>query len=492
MIFADSNEKTFTEISDIRYPLANPIQDFTSWNARGHAALTRATSQLINGLIVDQFYKENPWVLTCINELVNPMISVPLKVVERVDSHPEIVEGSRYGALLDKPSATCDPVEFWQWIYSTYHLYGGAAAFKVRDAQGMPISLERIHPSRITYEKVDGSVKWYIVGNNGDLQEVDRADLWMVRRYNPDTTLEGFSWLQPLIKTIENDKKARLANSAMWTNGGKPAFVLKHPKILGAGNPNAVQALADQFQLKHGGVENWGRPLVLEEGMEAVPLKIEQDLHYLDARRFNRSEIIAASGLPQTAAGVLDHSTYSNVSEMNRSLYARTMPPHFRRLESSFDFNIRDGYGAEIPDFKPNQKSKFILEGVLRGDFQTRTDHLTRRVQSGLLTPNEARAIEDRPPVEGGDRLLINQALAEVESVGRVEPPDSSNARHLSSVMGQLSRVRTPADIDLNRIAETTDMQTAETVRMMIDRYPDLDMKQFRLVLKSALTGENQ
>ena len=53
---------------------------------------------------------------------------------------------------------------------------------------------------------------------------------------------------------------------------------------------------------------------------------------------------------------------------------------------------------------------EFDLGGLLRGDLTTRTEAFVKAIQAGLLTPNEARAMENRPPIEGGDEAFIQGA----------------------------------------------------------------------------------
>ena len=56
------------------------------------------------------------------------------------------------------------------------------------------------------------------------------------------------------------------------------------------------------------------------------------------------------------------------------------------------------------------------LDALMRGDFKTRMDALSQGVQNALLTPDEARGLENRPPMEGGDKLYIQGATVPLGS----------------------------------------------------------------------------
>ncbi|WP_109466310.1 hypothetical protein [Albibacillus kandeliae] len=55
----------------------------------------------------------------------------------------------------------------------------------------------------------------------------------------------------------------------------------------------------------------------------------------------------------------------------------------------------------------------------MREDFKTRIEAIVRAIQSGLLTPNEGRELENRPPKEGGDTLLVQGATVPIEFAGK-------------------------------------------------------------------------
>ncbi len=61
---------------------------------------------------------------------------------------------------------------------------------------------------------------------------------------------------------------------------------------------------------------------------------------------------------------------------------------------------------------------EFDVNGLMRGDYQSRTEGYARMIASAVMMPNEARERENMNPVEGGDRLYIQGAMVPVELAG--------------------------------------------------------------------------
>jgi len=112
--------------------------------------------------------------------------------------------------------------------------------------------------------------------------------------------------------------------------------------------------------------------------------------------------------VPPPVVHILDHATFSNITEQMRSMYRDTMTPRLEDLESVIDFSLR-------PEFFPigERVANFDMTDVLRGDFETRADKAVTLRQSGVYTGNEARdivgiALSDDPEM---DKLYANAAL---------------------------------------------------------------------------------
>jgi HK97 family phage portal protein len=115
------------------------------------------------------------------------------------------------------------------------------------------------------------------------------------------------------------------------------------------------------------------------------------------------------------ADGVVVHN--SNITEQMRSVYRDTMAPVTVFLESELEAQLRGSVrrGASEPDFGDDVYAEFLLDGVLRGDFEQRAAAYQQAINSGWTTPAEVRKLENLPFIEGSDRLYINSTMVPLE-----------------------------------------------------------------------------
>lgn len=421
----------------------SPTQTFTpaSWNGWPQAGITPA----LRWGSYSAIYRRQMWVSVLVNKIATASARLPLKVYQRGEGRPE-ARDSPYAELLRNPNDELDPFLFWLWTVSTLNIYGESFWLKVRDGGGRPVRLIPWHPTSMVDEMVDGRRRWSLQRSNGRTG-IERRDFVHFRFYDPDSIHRGMSPLEPLRDTLENEAGARAANSAMWRNGGRPSFILRHPKTFSG---NAVsERLRDQWNEIHGGVHNWAKTAVLEEGMEAQKLTFDsEELQYIESRKLNREECCAVYDVPPPVVHILDRATFSNITEQMRSMYRDTMAPKLKMLESTMETELRDGrLGAQRePDFGADVYSEFLMDEVLRGDFEARAAAYR---SADFMTIAEKREKENLPFIEGTDRIFLNQASLPLNDDGTLqEPARSIPTADVRTLMGRLSRQETLAEVD--------------------------------------------
>lgn len=405
-----------------------------------------------------QLFRKQPWVKAPVSKIAVSTARLPLKVYRRGEDTRTDARNTPYGELIRKPSPTVDSFTFWEWVTSVQEIYGESFLGKVRDKGGRPKFLVRLHPVFMRYD--DDKATWSYDDGKKRIESIPRRDFIHFRHFNPDSE-RGMAPLEPLRSTLENEEGARRANSALWRNGGRPSVTLSHPKVLGE---KSAERLALQWNEIHGGVDNWAKALILEEGMTAavMPLNVEE-LQYIEARKLNREECCAVFDIPPPVLHILDHATYSNITEQNRALYRDTMAPRLGRLESILDLELRDGsMGVSEPDFGEEFYAEFLMDEVLRGAFEARA---TAYQQSDFMTIAEKRQKENLPFIPGTDRIFLNSASLPLGADGQLEQPTPTEpppqlalppgppekvltANETHTLMGRLSRIKTLDDID--------------------------------------------
>lgn len=368
-------------------------------------------------------YRKQLWIATLVNKIAYGTARLPLKVYERnpADDSRSEQRDSPFARLLRNPNPRHDPFYFWLWTASTVEIYGEAMWIKVRPGPGRPpTTLWPMHPANVvTYRNKDtGDLTYrYTWGKvSAGFLEWPADDVVHFRTYNPDDQVRGLSRLEPTRQTILNEDSARRAAAAMWSNGGRPSFVVSHPKTM---STPVQDRLAAQLAGLHKGVDNWGKIAILEEGMTPTLLPLNAEaMQYIEARKINREEACGIYDVPPPVVHILDRATFSNITEQMRSMYRDTMAPRLRLYESALDAQLR-------PDFDPQGRiyAEFLLDEVLRGAFEQRAAANQAAIFSGQRTPNEVRKQDNLPPLEGGDKLYINAGAIPLEAAEQDAPP---------------------------------------------------------------------
>jgi hypothetical protein len=165
---------------------------------------------------------------------------------------------------------------------------------------------------------------------------------------------------------------------------------------------------------------------------EVLSLSAEE-AQYIEARRLNREEVIAAYDIPPPAVHDLTRATFSNITAQLRSIYRDTMAPVCAFLESELETQLR-------PDFGEGMYAEFLLDGVLRGDFEDRADAYQKAINSGWQTPAEVRKLENLPFIEGSDRLFINSTMIPVGIEDQVDDDVTTIDPNIINAVGILVR----------------------------------------------------
>ena len=196
-----------------------------------------------------------------------------------------------------------------------------------------------------------------------------------------------------------------------FANGASPSGVLEHP-----GTIKDPQRVREAWQSQFGGSSNAGKVAVLEEGMKYSPIGISPDqAQFLETRKFQIDEIARIFRVPPHMIGDLEKSTFSNIEQQSLEFVKYTLDPWVIRWEQAL-------YRALLSEEeKKTYFFKFNVEGLLRGDYQSRMQGYAIARQNGWMSANDIRKLEDldRIPAElGGDLYLINGNMLPLESAG--------------------------------------------------------------------------
>jgi HK97 family phage portal protein len=315
------------------------------------------------------------------------------------------VQDHAVAKLLIKPNRQQPWFDFCRDLMIGVYLRGNGYAAIIRDRRGDPIELIGINPDAVmVLEASDGSV-FYNVNRLGLWQiamlqnfpvAIPQEDIFHVR--GPSfNTLVGASTIGLSRDSIGLAMGQNQQMSRWIGNGARPSGLLKSKKLLG---DEAAKRLKQQWNDYSSGIQNVGRTAVLEDGVEFQPLQLDSvDLQMIEQANFSVQDIARFFGMPTRKLMQPDTTKGSTIIQEEQDYVNTEIAPELSMLEG------RLGFTFDLPD--QELKVDMSAESLLRADILTRRNADRLGILSGTLTQNEARRSEGRPPIAGGDVLLI-------------------------------------------------------------------------------------
>lgn len=354
-------------------------------------------------------------VWACVRLLSQTVASLPLIVYRKTDKGRELAPDHWFMRLMERPNQYQTRYEFWEHQVANLALHGNLYARKA-ELGGKVRSLLPMNPLQVETRLVSGSVA-HLFTTDGGVTALSSASVWHARM-NGDLIV-GRSPLQFGRNLIAVAQAAEQGVSKLYANGGKRSGVLSFDKLLTA---EQRQQVRENFSNLTTGTDD--RLLVLEMGAKFDPISMSpQDIELLASRKFQIEEICRWFGVPSVLVNDTSGSTTwgSGIAELVTGFYKLNLRPYLEAIENSIATHLFSD------DDRKEYEVEFDFEGLLRASQKDRYDGYRTGISAGLLTPNEARAMEWLPAVEGGDQLLIQGAMIPVSDAGRQPATPASN-----------------------------------------------------------------
>ena len=166
-----------------------------------------------------------------------------------------------------------------------------------------------------------------------------------------------------------------------FANGAAPSGVLEHP-----GTIKDPARLRESWTATFGGSSNANKVAVLEEGMKYTPISISpEQAQFLETRKFQINEIARIFRVPPHMVGDLEKSSFSNIEQQSLEFVKYTLDPWVARWEQAI---VRSLLSAEE---KAEYFVKFNVDGLLRGDYQSRMNGYAIGRQNVWMSANDIR-----------------------------------------------------------------------------------------------------
>jgi HK97 family phage portal protein len=200
------------------------------------------------------------------------------------------------------------------------------------------------------------------------------------------------------------------SQEALFRNASQPGGVLIAP---GRVDPENAKELKEYWQANFTGA-NAGNVAILGDGMKFEKMSLTaEEAQLIDQLKMSAQIICSTFHVPPFMVGMGEVPALGSIEAINLLYYSQCLQAHIEAIEACLDAGL---------DLPADMGVEIEVEGLLRMDTATRVKALTDAVGGSIMTPNEARARIDLPPVAGGDSCYAQQqdfslaALAERDS----------------------------------------------------------------------------
>lgn len=335
-------------------------------------------------------------------------------------------------------------------VYSCVRILSEAVAslplhvykYNSEGGKGEIIALYPLMPNRMTVDRDDKGQLYYQYNTSKDDAPTMKGSMVNLKPSDvlhiPGLGFDGLVGYSP-IAMAKNAIGMAIAceeyGAKFFANGATPGGILEDP-----GTVKDPQRGRDSWTSAFGGSSNFNKVAVLEEGMKYTPISISpEQAQFLETRKFQINEIARIFRVPPHMVGDLEKASFSNIEQQSLEFVKYTLDPWVARWEQAI---VRSLFSA---DEKTQYFVKFNVDGLLRGDYQSRMNGYAIGRQNGWMSANDIRELEnlDRiPEEEGGDLYLINGNMTKLKDAGifagkgetqdeevlEVEEPDDSES----------------------------------------------------------------
>ncbi|WP_277407356.1 phage portal protein [Lacrimispora xylanisolvens] len=359
-------------------------------------------------------------VYSCVRILAEAVASLPLHIYQYTDKGKErVADHPLYSILHDEPNEEMTSFVFRETLMSHLLIWGNAYAQIIRDGAGRVLGLYPLLPNKMQVDRADNGEIIYIYSR--DSEENPNFNTYgqiYLRQQEvlhiPGLGFDGLVGYSPIAmakNAVGMTQACEEYGASFFANGANPGGVLEHPGVLK--DPGKVR---ESWNAVYRGTNNAHKIAVLEEGMKYQQIGIPpEEAQFLETRKFQINEIARLYRIPPHMVGDLEKSSFSNIEQQSLEFVKYTLNPWVIRWEQSLQKALL------LPEEKKKYFIKLNVDGLLRGDYQSRmTGYATAR-QNGWMSANDIRELEDLnliPEEEGGNLYLINGNMTKLKDAG--------------------------------------------------------------------------
>ena len=362
--------------------------------------------------------------------------SLPLQVFRRMDdrnrekvtSDPNAWPGSLARMLHEAPNPEMTSQEYWESLEGHVLLWGNHYSYIRRNGAGRPRELWPLRPDQMLVTR-DPDRRGIPVGPRrytyqlptGERVGIPRSDVMHVSDFATDG-VKGLSRIEVARNAIGVEQAAGEYAGRFFANSATPSGALVTDQSL---DESKISQISKQWKEAYGGLSRSQSTAILHSGIDWRTIGVPpRDAQFIELRQFQIGEIARLYRIPPHMIGDVEKSTSwgTGIEQQSIGFVVYTLRSGLKRIESAINRDLGDpDTGRTLLD--EGLFAEFKVEGLLRGDMQSRSEFYSKGINDGWLTGEDVRAIENLSYIEGLDRPRIQLNMGTINPDGTVDAP---------------------------------------------------------------------
>lgn len=313
------------------------------------------------------------------------------------------------------PFMTSTPMMTLMEIWRNHH--GNAYAYLSYDNRGYLVGIYPLHPQKVRIWIDNAKIfsgkedLYYEYNKDGKIHLFQKDEILHLKGGLSKDGIVGMSVRETLATTLNGVKASQKYLNNLYDRGLTAKALLRYTGDLNKDLQKKMLEAIEEF------INTENNPtgiLPLPPGMDIVPLDLKlTDSQFFELKKYSALQIAAAFGVKPNHLNDYDKSSYSNSEMQNLTFYIDTLLYILTLYEEEFNIKLL----TESERLK-GLHFEFNVASILKGDLKTQAECLTKYVQSGIYTINEARKKAGLTAIDGGDVIVINGSYVPLEKLG--------------------------------------------------------------------------
>lgn len=366
---------------------------------------------------------------TCLKILSEAMGKMPLKLYQAGENGGRTVyrePSVGQDMLLNRPNFAMTPATFWSLIELNCEHFGNAYVYIDRGFMpqkfGGEVGIKGFWPMQsdcvtIYYDNVGifgdagGIYYQYADPSTGKQYMFKSSDVLHFKTWMTWDGVVGKSVQEILKTTVGAAAESQGYLNKLYTSGLTASSVLQYTGDL---DDKLRKKLQDKYTDVLTGTKNIGKVVPLPVGMKLEPINYKlTDAQFYELKKYSALQIAGAFGIKPDQINNYEKSSYSSSEAQQLAFLVDTMLYRINAYEQEINYKVLTKEERDNGLF-----FKFNEKVMLRMSSEAQMNMLTSAVQNGIYTDNECRALLDKPPMDGGDQLIVNGNYIPLTQVG--------------------------------------------------------------------------